>query len=367
MSYSIKPILHHATGKDGLRKLQMLIIYKRMKFTLPTNYKVKEDQFENGRCKGFAAANNINSNLVALKDKYEKLLLSVIEDDPDKETLKLLFTKPETVTFKTFYHYTLNLVGRLTLSEGRLKHYRTLATQIKDFGDFSLAAVSPKMALSFEKYLRGLGLEQNTINSKFNIFIAIVNHAISEKLIKDDCLKGYRRPRYVQTIPDYLTEEEIDKFKAVVDSSTPQRYKTAGYYFLLSCYTGYRISDLAKFDYDKAVRNGLITIRATKNLNIVAIPVYPKLAEILEQVRHIPFYFTHESMRKYVKEIAMLAGLNRKIKVHTARHTFAIMLMQKGFTVDEVARLLGDSVNVAKIYARVTDLQLHRNVKERLG
>jgi site-specific recombinase XerD len=72
-------------------------------------------------------------------------------------------------------------------------------------------------------------------------------------------------------------------------------------------------------------------------------------------------------MRKYVKELAMLAGLSRKIKVHTARHTFAIMLIEKGFSIDEVAQLLGDSRDIARIYARITNTHLHNKFKERLG
>lgn len=337
-----------------------------MRFTLPTNYRVLANQFENGRCKGFKNCGDINGNLIALKEKYEKLLLSVIESNPGKERLKLLFAGPEQVEHHTFYSYTVSLINRLSLTEGVLSHYKTLAGQIKAFGDFDLTALSPKIAQAFEKYLRSLGFEQNTINSKFKIINAIKNHAANDKLVSKDCLEGYRKPRYIQPIPDYLTADEIEQFKKVVDASGPSRYKVAGYYFLLACFTGYRISDLKRFKYEEAYKTNMITIRAKKNKQIVSIPVYPALAEILEQVKNIPFYFTEQSMRKYVKELAMLAGLNRKIKVHTARHTFAIMLLNKGFTIDEVAELLGDSKDVAKIYARVTNVQLHNKVMERL-
>lgn len=341
-----------------------------MKFTLATNYHVLKSQFENGRCKGFKNCNDINGNLIALKNKYEKLLLSVIESNPDKETLQQLFKEhPAPVVIDlTFAEYTAELIKRFKgkLGQARLIHYNTLATQIKAFNDLKLSHVSPKAAVQVEQHLRSLGFAQNTLNTKMKIFKAIVNQAILEKLIPGDCLLGYKKPSYVQTIPDYLTQDELQQFKKVVEASGPTRYKVAGYYFLLSCLAGYRISDLKKFDYNKAVKNNLIMIRATKNANICTIPVYPALAEVLEQVKQYPFYFTIESMRKYVKELALLAGLNRKIKVHTARHTFAITLMQKGFTIDEIAELLGDSKDVAKIYARVTNVQLHNKVKEKL-
>src|ERR1044072_2089628 len=370
MSYSIKTILHHTPDKQGLLKIQLLIIYKRMKFTLPTNYKVLPAQFDNGRCKGFRNAGDMNGNLINLKEKYEKLLLGVIESNPDKDTLKLLFSEkvPE-VSFTTFCTYAFDLIKRLTgkVSEGRLRHYRTVVNHLKDFGDIPLNKVSPTTALAFEKHLRLSGNQQNTLNSKMTIFITIVNHAITEKLLPRDCLYGYKKPVYKQKLPDHLTEAELNAFKSVVDAIVPVHYKTAGYYFLLSCYLGYRISDLESFDYNTAVKGDKILIRAAKNNKIVMIPIYPKLAEILEKVKQYPFYFTQQTMRKYVKELALMAGLNRKIKVHTARNTFAIMLMEKGFSLEETAHLLGDSIEVARLYARITDKQLHKNVRERLG
>lgn len=374
MGYSIKPVLHHAADKNGLQKIQLLIICNRMKFTIATNYKVKADQFENGTCKGFKHCNDVNRNLLGLRNKYEQIILSVIESKPDKETLYNLFKglptiQPAPVVIDlTFAEYMKELIERFRGKHGRARliHYNTLANQIKDFNNLKLKDVSPKTALQVEQYLRMLGFAENTLNTKMKIFIAVVNQAKLDKLVPDDCLLGYKKPRYIQSIPDYLNEKEMEDFKRAVDGSTASRYKVAGYYFLLSCYTGFRISDLRQFKYDQAVKDGKIIIRATKNKQTVMIPIYPALAEILEQVKQYPFYFTEQSMRKYVKELAMLAGLNRKIKVHTARHTFAMMLLNKGFTIDEAADLLGDSKDVARVYARVTNTQLHNKVMEKL-
>ncbi len=363
--------MHHATDKNGLRKIQMLVIYNRMKFTLATNYKVTTDQFIEGRCKGFKMANTFNANLLLQKERCEKLLLSVIETNPDKETLHKLFTGKEEAkpTFTTFCEYADEIMKRQTglLSEGRLRHFKTLRNQVMDFGNIKLPDISPITAAAFEKYLRLENAAQNTLNSKMTIFITIVKHAITEKLIKPDCLFGYKKPPYIQNIPDYLTEEETKAFKGIVDATLATSVKTAGYYYLLACYTGYRISDLSKFKYDEAVKGNTILIRAKKNKKIVSMPIYPRLAEILAKVKELPFNITEQTMRKYVKELALHAGLGRKIKVHTARHTFAMMLIEKGFSIEKAAEFLGDTVDVARIYARVNPVALHKEVMEKLG
>lgn len=376
MNYSIKPTLHHTADKNGQHKIQVIILYRRTKFTLATPFKVLPDQFENGRCQGFVNSNLINRKLMELLNKYESILINAMASNPDKETLKILFkdrpaTAPDVpeISDITFAEYTKELIQRFKgkLGNARLIHYNTLAAQVKDFNNIKLKDITPKAATLIEQYLRSLGLAQNTLNTKMKLFIAVINQAKIEKLVAKDCMDGYKKPRYNQTIPDYLTEKEMEQLKIVTDASVASRYKVAGNYFLLSCHTGYRISDLRQFNYDASVKDGKIVILAKKNNEIVMIPVYPALAEILEQVKKYPFYFTEQSMRKYVKELAMIAGLNRKIKVHTARHTFAMMLMNKGFTIDEVAQLLGDSKDVAKIYARVSNTQLENKIKEKLG
>ena len=60
-------------------------------------------------------------------------------------------------------------------------------------------------------------------------------------------------------------------------------------------------------------------------------------------------------------------GLASSWTIIPARSLAGLHYIFKGFTIDEVAELLGDSKEVARIYARITNLQLHKSIKERLG
>lgn len=348
--------------------MQILLIYNRMKFTLSTSYKLKPEHFNAARATGFKNANKINQNLIDKMHGFERQLLSVIESGPSKESLKKLFTGeaksmvPE-YSLKT-YLWLIMERSQGKLSKGRLKHYKVIHDQLNDI---PLSTISEITLLQIEKHFRKLGNDVNTINSKMKIIHAVVKKAIREKLVPYDCMDGYVIPAYVQPIPDYLNEQEIDDFKKVVDAAINPDYKKAGYYFLLSCYAGYRINALVLFDYANAVKQDMIIIRAKKNNEIVSIPVYPKLAEVLEFIKDKRFSFAEETMRRYVKELALMAGLGRKIKVHTARHTFAMMLIEKGFTIGEVAELLGDSERVARVYARINNKHLQNRFKQLMG
>lgn len=67
-----------------------------------------------------------------------------------------------------------------------------------------------------------------------------------DKLIKDDPLKVYNME---ETIPIYLEHQEIAVLWEMLVDNPIEMYPTLrmpGLYFLLSCYTGLRYSDLAQ-------------------------------------------------------------------------------------------------------------------------
>jgi len=49
MSYSIKPLLKSYTDKNGLSKIEILVVYKRMKIYASTKVKILSGQFEAGK------------------------------------------------------------------------------------------------------------------------------------------------------------------------------------------------------------------------------------------------------------------------------------------------------------------------------
>lgn len=255
------------------------------------------------------------------------------------------------------------------LSEGRLKIYETVRDKIKSFDSkVTFSQVDVTWLNRLESAIRKR-VSQNTLNSNMTVMKAILSKAADRKLILKSKYEVYTPPEYEEDIPEYLEEFEIDAFYEVVKSVSDPEIKTCGYYFLLGCYAGYRISDLFSFNYEDRVRGNKIILRAKKNGVIVSIPIYPRLKEIVDYCRNHKIGVTEEHMRKKVKLIASLAGISgrRNIKVHTARHSFAMMFIEKGLNVEEVAELLGDSVEVARRYARITNKHLHNRIERIMG
>jgi len=108
----------------------------------------------------------------------------------------------------------------------------------------------------------------------------------------------------------------------------------------------------------------MVILQAKKNKKIVSIPIHTRLKNVLEFVKDNPFSLSEEKTREFAKEISKLAGIKKHVKFHTSRHSFAMLLMKKGFSIDETSHLLGDTVAVARIYARIHNESLNKKVLE---
>jgi site-specific recombinase XerD len=196
---------------------------------------------------------------------------------------------------------------------------------------------------------------------------SILYKAAELGIIEKVKFENYKAPRYSQPIPEYLTETEITAIAELLPKLGESSMKTSGYYFLLSCFTGYRISDAKRFDYDKHVKDGTIVLRAKKNKSVVSIPVHDRLKDVLEFVKRNPLTIPEQNIRDYVRDVCKLAGITKHVKYHTSRHSWAMLLMNNGFSQEEVAETLGDSLNVARIYARISPERLNDKIMSKLN
>ena len=61
-------------------------------------------------------------------------------------------------------------------------------------------------------------------------------------------------------------------------------------------------------------------------------------------------------MNRTLKSWAKRAGITKAVTLHTARHTYATMLLTKGADLYTVSKLLGHSeVATTQIYAKIVD------------
>ncbi len=71
-------------------------------------------------------------------------------------------------------------------------------------------------------------------------------------------------------------------------------------------------------------------------------------------------------MNAYLKEIADLCGINKKLTTHVARHTCAtVVLLANEVSIENVAKILGHSnTKMSHHYAKVLDSSIMRDMEK---
>lgn len=160
---------------------------------------------------------------------------------------------------------------------------------------------------------------------------------------------------------EYLTIGELKKMMQADCPSSPT--KTA---YIFACFTGLRISDIRKLTWGDIHYEGeqpYLSVMMTKTDKPVFIPLSRQALRWLPERGDAPSeqeVFDHlvntSNLCENLKKLAKNANINKHITFHTARHTFATMLLTLGADIYTVSKLLGhSSVKATQIYAKIVD------------
>lgn len=228
----------------------------------------------------------------------------------------------------------------------------------------------------FEHYLITKdGLQPNTAHKNLINLKKVMKVAVELEWIPSSPFTSfkcsYKNPERV-----FLTQEEIDLIKS--KNFLIERLNEVRDIFLFQCYTGFAYSDIEAFDRN-AVSVGIdgeywITTNRKKTGNRESVPLLPIALEILEK-----YQFNQECIQKnkllpvntnqryngYLKELADVCGIRKKITTHVARHTFATTItLSNGVPIETVSKMLGHTkLSTTQIYAKVLDNKVSEDMQ----
>jgi integrase len=135
--------------------------------------------------------------------------------------------------------------------------------------------------------------------------------------------------------------------------------------YLFCCYTGLRYSDFTALTCENFVEEGAETwlqFKTVKTGEAVRLPLNHlfegKALRLYERHRSRPEDLFHlrsdRDANRRLGAIAGMAGITKHLTFHTARHTFATLLIYKGALITSVQKLLGHRrVTTTEHYAEV--------------
>lgn len=234
--------------------------------------------------------------------------------------------------------------------------------------NLSFKDITPAFLYKYEVYLRERGCTGGGIAFRMRELRAIINQAIKRQLIQKELypFEDYKISKlksvYNKTA---LTIDEIKKIKEVDLSAHPHLYEYH-LYFLFSFYTrGMNFHDMMHLRWNN-IRNGRIYYTRSKTKGKFNIEILQPVQEILNHFKaqkiHTHYVFPillhnnltpqqiadrkHKMLSRYnqrLKEIAALAGINKKLTSYVARHSFATIHKMNNTPIEKISEMMGHS------------------------
>ncbi|MGD9940874.1 MAG: tyrosine-type recombinase/integrase [Clostridia bacterium] len=239
------------------------------------------------------------------------------------------------------------------------------------FKDVKLLAIDAKAAERYRDFLVSeSGLAQGTARIYFVAFKTVLNRAVRDKLITSNPAIGVRGVKAVDSNKVALTIDELTRMAARPLTGTPGADVSRA--FMFSCHTGLRVSDLRTLTWKDIERQPTprLSIVQTKTGRSVQVPLNASAWAIIDdKAIHKPgelvFNLTgaEGSSFFFFRRWEKIAGVEKHLSWHVARHTFAVLSLETGTDIYTVSKLLGhSSVNQTMTYARATDAMRQKAV-----
>lgn len=259
----------------------------------------------------------------------------------------------------------LSRVKNKEIGAGSGRHHRVLLNKLKKYKtELTFAEIDLKFINLFRAWLRGPENNNslNTVQKTFGYFRAYLNIAFREEIINVNPL-DFMILRRTEVNMVYLTEAELKKLIDYYKKEEFQEnYHKTLRHFLFMCLTGVRISDLKRLKKESIRENTLKFVpyktRSQKGaeLHVPLLDTAKKLIKDENSQNNFLFdVISDQKMNEYLKKIADLGGVHKKIRNHSGRHTFATLFLEKTNDIASLQKILGHSrITETMKYAHVS-------------
>lgn len=267
-------------------------------------------------------------------------------------------------------------LSKLTL-EAYLTDLGQFATYLQRKGTNDWREVQAAQATDWLHELSEDALAVATLARKLAALRTLARFLVQERYREDDFTALLQGPRLARKLPGTLTSDEVDKLLKAPDLTTPQGLRDRAMLELMYA-AGLRVSELCNLmltDADTEARFVRVTGKGNKErLAPFGKPATDALLQYLEHGRPAlvkaqtgsalflsargkalsrKTYWVH--LRNYAKR----AGIEKPVKPHQLRHSFATHMLMGGADLRVVQEILGHSdISTTQIYTHATHLDL---------
>lgn len=239
-----------------------------------------------------------------------------------------------------------------------LKAHITLVNKLNDFKNIkTFSDLNYTNIVAFDKYMRDNGIGNISINKNHSLFNMYIKIAINKDLIDKTPYDRFTPPKGKNNDPVFLTIEEVEKLKGL--SGLNDKLERTRDLFIFQCFTGMAYVDMQSFSKDDIQiidKQEIIRSSRTKTDESFILLFLPDAKRIAVKYNYDLPKISNQKYNDYLKLLIAHPDINitKKVTSHTARHTFATYLLNKGVPLETVSKTLGHAnIKQTQLYARL--------------
>ncbi len=380
-------------GIDGAAPVycRVTVNGERAEFSINRKFEVLRWNSQSGFAKGTkedaltlnsfidAVRNKIYGIHKKLTDKKELITAEIIKNHYQGKTEK------QYSLIDVFRHHNAEIKERINIdiAKGTFQKFESILKHVIEFmkknygrNDMFLSQLNHKFISDFEHFLKTKKqINNNTTVKYIRSLRKIINIAIeNDWLAKDPFLKYKGTLKEVKR--NFLTTDEL---QTIVNLNLKNyRLQTVRDIFVFACYTGLAYIDIFNLTEDNILlgidgERWIFKDRAKTDVSS-KIPLLPTAIEIIERYNQneectasgklFPVK-SNQKTNAYLREIADLAGIEKYLTFHLARHTFATTVtLLNGVPIETVSSMLGHkSIRTTQIYSKVVEEKISVDMK----
>ena len=374
------------TQKGCPGPLEVRIAVKKQKWYINTGIRVLRSEWKRDRVVNRPDSGELNRRLEEIRREVEEVMNERLEhrvmisvDDIRCAVCRVrvvadsLAAEPQGTLTAPFLDWWEDRMMMLGLSHGTLKHYKTTLAHIRACGYINRwRDLTTENIYRFDAYLHGLRignsvtrangkevvLTQGTIHNQHKNLKAMITRAVNEGLVESnpyEKLKGAFSRGDVETV-EFLTVDELKRIEGM-DLPSGGMLALARDLFVFQAYTGMSFSDMQAFslgDCREDKGRWLLAKQRVKTGASYYVQLLPPALAVVQKYGGVIPQVVGQVYNRALKDLAAMAGIQKRVTSHVARHTFATWMLHEEVPIERVAKMLGHkNIRQTQRYAKV--------------
>lgn len=355
---------YHKASASRKAAIEIRVTYQRKQKYLSTGIKIYPSQWRKGEITGCDEALQLNQLLSNTVLDIRQVIIEMLRNGHVDIQLIPERLKQKTAASTNFLEFckqrsVIRKYGKKPDSQKRYDRFLRLFEGwggIREFED-----ITDENIISYDKYLKKQGLKTYSKWNNYHRFLnSFIMDAISAGRLHRNPYNWVKieRDKASKGIEKYLTPEEFRKIRdASLISESLQKTRDV---FVFQTYTCLSYADLKKFDSRKLSQVKGMKVYCSgrsKTEKGFIIPMLQPALDILDKYNGVLPIISNVNYNIHLKELAKVAGIDKPISSHWARHTGATLLLNEGVDMRIVSKICGHSSMriTEQVYAKLLD------------